>query len=107
MRLTSVCCALLLASAGCSTPQEETRPVSPPREYEEGRCLVWRSVSNIYCVIRQDHIADWMEAMAMEFPVKSDEEVRRLSRGDWITATVFVEDLDWIGNIRAKAKGVR
>ena len=37
-------------------------------------------------------IGDWMEAMAMEYPIKPDAEFQKLHVGDKITATVVVGD---------------
>ena len=37
-------------------------------------------------------IGDWMEAMAMEYPVKPDAEFAKLNVGDKIEATVVVMD---------------
>jgi len=37
-------------------------------------------------------IGDWMEAMAMEYPIKPDAEFQKLHVGDKITATVIVGD---------------
>ena len=51
--------------------------------------------------IKHEEIKGWMEPMTMEFPVPSQEEFARLSRGQTIDATVFVQDLDYhIGEIK-------
>ncbi len=50
--------------------------------------------------IKHQKIEGWMEAMTMEFPVKDDAGFATLHVGDHITATVFVQDLNyWIGEI--------
>jgi Cu/Ag efflux protein CusF len=45
-----------------------------------------------------------MEAMTMEYPVREKAEFAKLHVGDRITATVFVQDLDyWVGHIHREA----
>ena len=45
-------------------------------------------------------IEGWMEAMTMEYPVKDNAELDSLHAGDHITATVFVQGLNYsIGEI--------
>ena len=45
-------------------------------------------------------IEGWMDAMTMEYPVKDHQEFDSLHVHDRITATVFVQDLNfWIGEI--------
>jgi len=36
-----------------------------------------------------------MEAMTMEYPIKDESELAKLHVGDHITATVFVQDLNY------------
>ena len=56
-------------------------------------------------VIKHGPIPGWMEAMTMEYKVEENNEYRKLHVGDRITATVFVQDLDyWIGGIHAAPK---
>ncbi len=50
--------------------------------------------------IKGQKIEGWMEAMTMEYPIKDQREFETLHVGDHITATVFVQDLNyWIGEI--------
>jgi Cu/Ag efflux protein CusF len=43
-----------------------------------------------------------MEAMTMDYPVKDQADLAKLSAGQPITATVFVQGQDfWIGEINA------
>jgi protein SCO1/2 len=45
-------------------------------------------------------IEGWMDAMTMEYPIKNQQEFAQLHVGDHITATVFVQDLNyWLGEI--------
>jgi len=51
--------------------------------------------------IKHQEIKGFMEAMTMEFPVKDAAEFATLHANDHITATVFVQGLNyWIGEIR-------
>jgi len=55
-------------------------------------------------MIKHGPIVGWMEAMTMEFPVPSKDEFARLSKGQTISATVFVRDLDYhIGEIKIES----
>jgi protein SCO1/2 len=55
-------------------------------------------------VISGQKIEGWMEAMTMEYPVKDQKEYQALHRGERITATVVVHNLDyWITDIRREA----
>ena len=50
--------------------------------------------------IKGQKIEGWMEAMTMEYSVKDHAEFDSLHVGDHITATVFVQDLNyWVGEI--------
>jgi protein SCO1/2 len=50
--------------------------------------------------INAQEIKGYMEAMTMEYPIKDQAEFATLHVGDHITATVFVQDLNyWLGEI--------
>jgi Cu/Ag efflux protein CusF len=52
--------------------------------------------------IKHQKICDWMEAMTMEFPVRSQRDFNTLKVGERITATVYIGDPEfWIGDVRA------
>lgn len=58
---------------------------------------------NHTATIKHHEIKGFMEAMTMEFPVKDEREFAKLSKGEAITATVFVQDTNfWIGEIKEK-----
>lgn len=47
-----------------------------------------------------EKIEGWMDAMTMEYPLKDRAEFDKLHVGDHVTATVFVQGLDYsIGDI--------
>jgi Cu/Ag efflux protein CusF len=55
--------------------------------------------------IKGDKIEGWMEAMTMEYPVKDKSEFAKLAVGDRISATVFVNDVNYhIGDIKVTGK---
>jgi len=46
-------------------------------------------------------IGDWMGAMTMNYPIKDDTELAKVSAGQTIDATVFVNGDDfWVGEIK-------
>ena len=87
--------ALALMHGGCA----RSPPPSPIKQYRLHGVVV--RVEGHLVAIRHEKIEGWMEAMTMEFPVRPQEELLRLAPGTEITATVFVQDLDyWIGDIK-------
>jgi Cu/Ag efflux protein CusF len=76
------------------------RNKAPERHYTiHGEVLSLDPEGNI-AKIKHQAIEGWMGAMTMEFPVRSGQEFKALKAGDCITATVFVQDLNFaIGDI--------
>jgi Cu/Ag efflux protein CusF len=51
--------------------------------------------------IKHGKIGNWMEAMTMEYPIKHEQDWKKLSVGAHIDATVFVSDAGYyVGNVR-------
>jgi Cu/Ag efflux protein CusF len=51
--------------------------------------------------IKHGKIGDWMAAMTMEYPIKNEADWKKLSVGEQIDATVFVNDASYyIGDVR-------
>ena len=76
---------LLLALAACGQ-----KP--PAKRYSmQGEIKALDAASHT-ATIDAGKIGDWMEAMAMEYPIKPDAEFQKLHVGDKITATVVVGD---------------
>ena len=75
---------------------------APIHRYQlAGEILRLDSAAHV-AVIKHGPIPGWMEAMTMEYKVEEENEYTKLRVGDQITATVFVQDLDyWIGEIHA------
>ncbi|MGA3186856.1 MAG: copper-binding protein [Bryobacteraceae bacterium] len=89
---------LLLAFALCACK----KPVSkaPIERYKLDGVIVALDPEGHIAKINGQKIEGYMEAMTMEYPVKDQSEFSPLHVGDHITATVFVQDLNyWIGEI--------
>ena len=94
---------LLLALALCSCKEKTPKPLSnaPIEKYKLDGVVVSLDPKAHVAKINGQKIEGWMDAMTMEYPVKDQSEFDKLHAGDHITATVFVQDLNfWIGDIR-------
>jgi protein SCO1/2 len=93
--------------AGCGRPAKPAGKTSPApvERYQLHGEVVRLDPEAHAAVTKHQKIEGWMAAMTMEFPVKDEAEYKELHPGDQITATVFVQDLDfWIGEIRHEGK---
>jgi|SRR5580704_1835245 hypothetical protein len=87
---------LLLAFALCACKDKSAAPV---RQYKLEGVVVSLDPQGHIAKIKGEKIEGWMEAMTMEYPVK--DGFGTLHVGDHITATVFVQGLDYsLGEIR-------
>jgi Cu/Ag efflux protein CusF len=89
---------LLLVFALCACKDKHT--VTPIERYQLDGVIV--SVNPQADIVKVDGkaIEGWMEAMTMEYPVKDKADLDSLHAGDHITATVFVQGLNYsIGEI--------
>ena len=87
----------LLSLAGCSQPEKKTEVKRYPLHGE----IVRIDSPGHIAAIKHQQIGDWMGAMTMEFPIKDSQEFSRLREGEKISATVFVEGLNyWVAEIR-------
>ncbi len=94
---------LLLALAVCACTNQHRAPASdaPIEKYKLDGVVVSLDPQGHLAKIKGQKIEGWMEAMTMEYPVKDRNEFDTLHVGEHITATVFVQDLNyWIGDIR-------
>ena len=92
----------LLVVALCACKRDAARPVSkaPVERYKLDGIVVSLDPQGHTAKINGQKIEGWMEAMTMEYPVKDQNEFAQLHAGDRITATVFVQDLNyWLGEI--------
>ena len=86
---------LALALCGCKSKPE------PIERYKLDGVVVSLDPTGQSAKIDAQKIDGWMEAMAMDYPVKDKKEFDTLKEKEHITATVFVQGLNfWIGEIR-------
>jgi len=105
MRCTKTA-ALVVATVGLVVMLSccRTSPSVPVREYQLTGEVVRLDLVHRVATIKHHAIKGWMEAMTMEYPVREKAEFAKLHVGDRITATVFVQDLDyWVGHIHREA----
>ena len=89
---------LLLALALCAC--KDKRRFAPIERYQLDGTIVSLDPKGHIAKINAQKIEGWMEAMTMEYPIKDQADLDSLHIGDRITATVFVQDLNfWIGEI--------
>jgi Cu/Ag efflux protein CusF len=88
---------------GCGGNRE---PSSPVRHYQLTGRVVTLNPANHTATIDAAAIPNFMEAMTMEYPIKSRAEFQKLHTGDKITATVNVSDDGYdLTNIHTAAAG--
>ncbi len=97
--LVTVLTALVITLFSCRASSS-----APIREYQLAGEVVRLDVVHRVATIKHQAIKGWMEAMTMEYPVREKAEFAKLHVGDRITATVFVQDMDyWVGRIHREA----
>jgi Cu/Ag efflux protein CusF len=93
---------LLLTLVICACTTQHRAPVSnaPIEKYKLDGVVVSIDPKAHVAKINGQKIEGWMDAMTMEYLVKDQAALESLHAGDHITATVFVQDLNfWIGDI--------
>jgi Cu/Ag efflux protein CusF len=92
---------LLLAFALCACTDRHRVPgFGPIKQYKLDGVIVAIDPKGRIAKVNGQKIEGWMEAMTMEYPVKDQAEFATLHVGDHVTATVFVQDLNyWLGEI--------
>jgi Cu/Ag efflux protein CusF len=84
--------AVLLLScvflAGCGQQQEAAKSKRYPMQGE----IKTLDANTKSALIDAGKIGDWMDAMAMDYPIKPDAEFQKLHVGDRIEAVVVVAD---------------
>jgi Cu/Ag efflux protein CusF len=106
MRLIVVLLAGLLTLVGCS----KNEPVAeapkqakeePLKEYALKGQVKRLDTQGKIATIQHEQIGDWMGAMTMEFPVKDAADFAKLSEGKPVSATVYVQGLNyWVANVQ-------
>jgi Cu/Ag efflux protein CusF len=96
----TIALTLLLAACNKATVQEESKN-EPVKQYAMHGEVLRLDPQGKIAAIKAGKIADWMEAMTMEYPVKDKAEFDKLHTGDTINATVFVQGNSyWVGEIQ-------
>jgi Cu/Ag efflux protein CusF len=80
------------------------KPAPPVRQYPmHGRVLAVDAQSHT-ATIKHGKIGDWMGAMTMEYPIKSQADWKKLAVGAEFDAIVFVSDTGYfVGDVRVNA----
>jgi Cu/Ag efflux protein CusF len=95
---------LVLTGVGCGSTSKNTAEV---HHYKLTGRITALNAKDQTASVDQAAIPDWMEAMTMEYPIKSKSEFNTLHVGDKIQATVNVRgegDYD-LSNIQTVASG--
>ena len=88
---------LAIALGGC-TPKPEEKPA---QKYSLHGEIVRLEEQGHLVAIRHEEIKGWMGAMTMEFPVKDSADFGKLSEGQPVNATVYVQGLNyWVANVQ-------
>ena len=104
MRLILLALLLFLTGVGCSSTSKSSAEV---RHYHLTGRITALNAKDQTASVDQAAIPDWMEAMTMEYPIKSKSEFNTLHVGDKIEATVNVRgvgDYD-LSNIQKQPPG--
>jgi len=89
--------ALCLVFDGCKSEGQG-------RRYPMHGQILALDAQNHTATIKHGKIGDWMGAMTMEYPIKSDADWRKLEVGSQIDATVFVSEGSYfVGDVRVTA----
>jgi protein SCO1/2 len=97
---------LFAVLAGCQQAPvkeeaKETAKDEPVKQYAMHGEVLRLDPQGKIAAIKAGKIADWMEAMTMEYPVKDRTEFDKLHAGEKINATVFVQGNSyWVGEIQ-------
>jgi Cu/Ag efflux protein CusF len=84
---------MLLIAAACGQKPQASRQ---PEEHHKLTGEVTHLDPKLHtATINNEPIAGWMEAMTMEYPIRSTQDFEKLHVGDHITATVNVRGTDY------------
>ncbi|HZQ52932.1 MAG TPA: copper-binding protein [Bryobacteraceae bacterium] len=103
MRHLFLLLAVSLLLCGCGGNRQ---PTGPERHYQLTGRVVALNPANHTATIDAAAIPNFMEAMTMEYPIRSRAEFQKLHTGDKITATVNVSDDGYnLSNIHTDTAG--
>jgi Cu/Ag efflux protein CusF len=94
-------CALL--TAACA----KTKPASGPvHKYRIDGEILKTNPADQTATIKHKDIQGWMQAMTMDYPIRTKEDFTKLHAGDHIIGTVYVQDEDFsVGDIHVDGLG--
>ncbi|HXR77956.1 MAG TPA: copper-binding protein [Bryobacteraceae bacterium] len=82
----------------------ESSPKEPERHYQMTGVVVSLDAKLQTATVKHGQIKGWMEAMTMEYPVRSKSDFAKLHEGDKITATVDVSGSDYsLSNVQVQS----
>jgi Cu/Ag efflux protein CusF len=85
--------ALLLVVGACG---QKPKPAQEPEQHHKLTGLVIQLDPKLHtATIDNEPIAGWMEAMRMDYPIRTAQDFEKLHVGDHITATVNVRGTDY------------
>jgi protein SCO1/2 len=89
---------VLLALCACT--DKRAKSTAPVERYQLDGVIVQLDPKANVAKIKGQEIKGWMEAMTMEYPLKDPAELASLQVGEHITATIYVQGLNYsIGDI--------
>jgi protein SCO1/2 len=104
-RMALGCLALVLTLAGCAPKANETSNAGPAKQYPLHGQILGLDAGGHVATIKHDAIPGFMGAMTMGYPIKDQAEFSKLTPGEAIDATVYVQGDDmWVGNIHKAEK---
>jgi Cu/Ag efflux protein CusF len=100
----------LLSLFGCSKSEpvaeklvksDKSDSAEPLKQYPLTGEVARLDAENKIATIKHQAIGDWMGAMTMDFPVKEAADFAKLAPGKPVSATVFVQGLNyWVGDVK-------
>jgi Cu/Ag efflux protein CusF len=85
----------VFALCACKDKPAKRASNAPIEQYHLDGVIVSLDPKGHIAKINGQKMEPWMEAMTMEYPIKDQNEFAQLHVGDHITATVFVQDLNY------------
>ena len=93
---------MLLTLVGC-VKQEPQAAAKPIKTYTINGVVKALDVEHHSATIEHQEIVGWMDAMTLEFPVRSISEFAKLQVGQKIQAKVNVQDLEfWLSEFQVQ-----
>lgn len=98
--ITFAIATALLIALSCST----TKSTGSEKHYQLSGVVLGLNAKDQTANIKHGPIAGWMEAMTMDYPIRSKQDFDQLHVGDHITATVVVNGTDYeLTNVRKQS----